>query len=101
MKYNASSAIAAPTEIYFNHELHYPHGALVTINGEAVSAPGVVVSDMTITCGVDGTSAPSLSADRTYTNHIIITPTASTPEHKAVEVTITRCGLSDVCTCRR
>lgn len=102
MKYNATSSIAAPTDIYFNHELHYPHGALVSINGEAVVASGSVVSDLTVTCSEDGTPLfASSSAHRAYTNHVLITPTPSAPEHQAVEVTITRCGLSDACTCRR
>lgn len=110
MDYNSLTSVSGATDIYFNHELHYPHGALVTINGVPVTSSDAVVEQMSVSCSVTGTpivarasvtEAESSAVSRQYTNHVLITPTDAAPATTALSVTITRCGLTGQCTCRR
>lgn len=102
MEYNISTAINAPTDIYFNHELHYPHGARVTINGMPVTFSNEVVSGISVQCSVDGAPiSVQEDAEQPYTNHVLLKPVKGAQDKQSVKVTISRCGLSDACTCRR
>jgi hypothetical protein len=115
MEYNASNAAAGPTDIYFNHELHYPHGALVTINGVPVTEDGQIVDNMSVTCSVDGVPITTSEADkeaykqaevgaeRRYTSHVLLALAEDAPSSVAVSVTVSRCSplTAGQCTCRQ
>ena len=103
MKYNATKDIQGATDVYFNHELHYPHGALVTVNGEVLSESKSVVDNLNVICTVNGTPIDEISGlgEKDYSNHVLITPTEEFGDSIPVSITITKCGLAGKCTCRR
>lgn len=101
MNYNITESIKGTTDIYFNHELHYPHGALVTINGAPVTSDDEVVHTLSVKCSIYGSGLNAgASSVLQKTTHVLITPVGGS-DVTSVDVQIQRCGLLGECTCRR
>jgi hypothetical protein len=90
------------TDIYFNIDTHYPAGVLLTLNGVEISSPDAT-TEFNVQCSRDGDSNPngfSTQPMKASNSHLLIAYMGAEVK-VAVSLSITRCGVSGACTCRR